>query len=171
MNQITLNISARRLDPRIKYVPFSKTERVVDVPFILTNLKEEVGREKKKNLKRFARICKVTITTSALLFGLVSPTMAASIAPVPNAILPSDIMKVGVYLIGISMAASTILAIILSQLAGGWRMLRKGEDATKWTTDILKGYTQVILAPVIIVSIAFVVYLLFGNYDWFVKLF
>jgi hypothetical protein len=169
-------ISAKKLDPAIKYNnPFKKYEDVQPSDFLITKLEKEVKKERKKNPKSFAKICKIAITASALLLVVAHPTLAATIpAPLPVTIpniLPSDIVKAAAYLIGISTAASSLLAIVLSQMAGGYRMLRKGDEATKWTTDILKGYTQVILAPVIIGVIAFAVYLLFGSYDWFVKIF
>lgn len=181
----TWTISAKKLDPKIKYNnPFQRYEDNKGSDFLIASIEKEVKQESRKNLKRFAKICKITITTSALLLAIVHPTFAATLpgpllasaipAPLPATIpsvLPADIVKVGAYLIGISTAASTLLAIILSQMAGGYRMLRKGDEATKWTSDILKGYTQVILAPVIIGVIAFTVYLLFGSYDWFLKIF
>ena len=179
-------ISAKKLDSGIKYVkPYQRFE-LEKQDFLMTTLLEEVKHEKKRNLKKYAKICKVTIVTAALLLTIVHPTFAATIpgaqlvasnlpAPlpttIPNSILPSDIVKVGVVLIGLSTAASSILAVVLAQLAGGYRMLRKGDEATKWTTDIIKGYTQVLVAPFLIGAIAFVVYLLFGSYDWFLNIF
>jgi hypothetical protein len=187
MVQMTWTLSAKDLDPKTKYIPFKKYDGVSSTDFLASNILKEVRQEKKKNLKKYAKICTATIAASALLLALVHPTFAATLpghlamaasgmpsplpATVPNAILPKDIVKVGAYLIGISMSASSILAVILAQLAGGYRMIRKGDEATKWTTDILKGYTQVILAPVVIGVIAFAVYLLFGSYDWFLKIF
>lgn len=171
MSQVKLTISTKNLDTEVKYHSPSQQISFEEHPrFLVPDLPKEVNQLTKKKKRNYARICKVTITTALSLFALASPTFAATTAVAQTAeILPADIIKIGMYLIGLCAAASTVLAIILSQLAGGYRMLRKGKEATEWTTDILKGYTQVILAPVIIVSIAFVVYLLFGNFEWFVK--
>jgi hypothetical protein len=145
----------------------------------------EIKRFDKKKLKTFAKVCALTLATSASIFMLVHPAMAAttqtvvantnvSIPAVSSPLLPSDIKEIGLYLIGLIAVASTLGAIIAVQLAGGWKILKFGKDkavkeANDWTTQIMKGYLQVLLAPVLILVLAIIVYLLFQNFPFFAK--
>lgn len=167
--------------------------------FLFPILKEEVARVGEKTWKKLAKlilkepeltnskldrifkVCKITAATSALLLALAHspflvPAMAATEVLIPgstgsNVIMPKDIITIGLWIIGICAATSSVLAIILTQFAGGYRMLRKENKkaATEWTQEIMKGYTQIVLAPVIILAIAFIAYLFFGNFKWFAK--
>lgn len=179
MCQMLLKVSAKKLDPKVNYINLNKEISLDGKPdFLFPSLKEEVKKARKKDLKKYAKIARITLTTSVLLLGLVHPTFAATTIAVnalPGAgtdvLMPKDIVHIGLWIIGIAAATSSVLAIILMQLAGGYRMLRKEnkKDATEWTTEIMKGYTQIILAPVIILAIAFIAYLFFGNFQWFAK--
>lgn len=192
-----LKLSARKLDPNIKYCNPNQVFMLGEEPeglslpvlkekmdFFIPTLKREVKKLNKDTIKKYTKICVQTLGISLSLLALASPSLAAPIEATTKVvevispdlaksssdlIMPGDIAKIGLYLIGLGAVVSTVLAILLTQFAGGYRMLRKGKEASEWTTDILKGYTQVILAPVIILSIAFVVYLLFGSFKWFVK--
>ncbi|MFS1518525.1 hypothetical protein V1503_18990 [Bacillus sp. SCS-151] len=162
---IKLNLCVKRPEQGVNYIPYSKADTCST--FLIKNIQKEVVKLNKRKKKIYKQICQTTIATSGFLFMLVRPVLAAT--GNPTTIMPSDIAKVGMYLIGICTAASVVLAILLTQLAGGYRMLRKGKEATEWTTDILKGLTQVLLAPVLIITITLVMILLFGNFEWFVK--
>jgi hypothetical protein len=169
--QMKLNLCGRELDQEVKYnVPHKairlNSSKKEENNFLTQDLKKEVKGLSLKNKRKMLRICKLT-TASISFFMLGTPVFAQT--PGADVIMPTDIMKIGMYLIGICAVASTILAIILGQFAGAYRMMRKKKEATEWTDDILRGYAQTILAPVIIITIALVAYLLFGNFEWFVK--
>lgn len=175
MSQVKLTISVRKLEQEVKY---NKPHQQIhwneqSKPFLTQTLLEEVKQLPKKEKKKYAVIAKTLLLTSISTLALVNPTFAATsvetVAQQQGTIMPKDIMEIGMYLIGLCTIISTVLAIILSQLAGGYRMLRKEKEATAWTSDILKGYTQIILSPVIIVTIAFLAYLLFGGSQFFIK--
>lgn len=184
----TLNLYAKEPTPNVKYnsksiqINHKQKELKADSAFILNNLQEEVKNLKLKQRKRYVRIAKATLLTSLSILTFANPLLASAqistvAVPVlatvanttPDMIMPADVMKVGVYLIGIFMAISTILSILLYQISGGYRMLRKSKEATEWQSDIIKGFTQTLIAPVIIVTIAFLAYLLFGNLPYFAK--
>lgn len=187
MTTIKLNITTKNLESNTKYHNATRsyllgqeaTMTEAQELFHLQNLDREVKRLKKPTKKQILKICKITLATSASVLMLVNPKLALAativqqttgpLSPEASLLLPEDIVKAGMYLIGICAVASTILAIILTQLAGNYRMFRKGKEASEWMTDILKGYTQVILAPVLILLIAFVCYIFFGDLKWFVK--
>lgn len=200
MCQMLLKVSAKKLDPKVNYCNPTQTISLEERPdFMLPILKEEVQKtgEKKwrklikmvskepemstEKLQKIFKICRITAATSALLLALAHspflvPAMAATEVLIPgstgsNVIMPKDIITIGLWIIGICAATSSVLAIILTQFAGGYRMLRKENKkaATEWTQEIMKGYTQIVLAPVIILAIAFIAYLFFGNFKWFAK--
>ncbi|MGM7720520.1 hypothetical protein [Metabacillus sp. Hm71] len=173
MSQMKLNLSVKELDQEVNYInPYKEinlNESFENQTFLIESIEREVKKLPSKKKKVLYTIAKATLTASISSLMLVSPVFAATPT---TAIMTTDIMKIGMYLIGICAAVSTILAIILSQLAGAYRMLRKSKEATEWTTDILKGYVQTLLAPVLIITIAFLAYLLFGTSEfsqWFVK--
>lgn len=168
MAQMKLNLSAKQLDQEVNYIPYSQInlDYTNNQSFLICNIEEEVKKLPKKRKKLLYAVAKSLLISSISSLIIVNPVFAATTSV---AIMPPDIMKIGMYLIGICATASTVLAIILAQLAGGYRMLMKSKEATEWTTSILKGYTQVILAPVLILAIAFLAYLLFGNSAFFVK--
>jgi hypothetical protein len=186
---ITVNLSAKKLEPNVKYNYFksmnTKDEKLLinNQVFQLQNIQEEVKHLSKQQRKKYIKIAKATLLTSASILMLVNPLLASAQVPTAvmataslvttstaaNMIMPSDIIKIGVYLIGLLMALSTITAIILYQTSGVYRMLRKSKEATEWQLDIKKGFSQVILAPVIIILIAMLGFLLFGNLPFYAK--
>lgn len=173
--QVTLKISAKNLDSKVNYINPKKqlnlNENMVNkVDFLLQTLQKEVKIATKQQKKQLTKVLKSTLATTASLLLFVSPTLAAPMnSPSPDIIMPADIMQFGMWVIGICAVLGFLLAIVCGQLAGGMRMLRRRKEATEWTTDIIKGFTQVMLAPVIVSLIALVCYLLFSNFQWFVS--
>lgn len=190
-----LTLSAKKLDPNVNYhKPIQQIVLEEKSDFLLPILKEGVETEgtkkwkkltkmvlkerelNKEKLEKIFKICRITAATSALLLALVHPGLAATEVLIPgsagsNVLMPKDIVTIGLWIIGIAATTSSVLAVLLMQLAGGYRMLRKENKkaATEWTQEIMKGYQQIVLAPVIILIIAFITYLFFGNFQWFAK--
>jgi len=177
VSQMKLNLSVKNLDQEVNYIKPHKeinlNEQVKNQSFLIKTIEKEVKSLSKKKQKVLLTIAKATLTASISSLILVNPVFAATPLAVPvatgSAIMPTDIMKIGMYLIGICATVSTILAMILMQLAGGYRMLRKSKEATLWMNDILKGYAVTIIAPILIMTIAFLAYLLFGDSNYFIK--
>lgn len=181
-NPMSLHLCGRGLDSKVKYsnpyktIKFNQNINQSSISnnkneisdFLNLNPEKEVKQLKKKDKKKILiKAGKLLAMASVSYLMLGTPVFAQ--APTSTPIMPSDIAKIGMYLIAICAMASTILAIILGQLAGGYRMLGKKKEATEWIDNILRGYAQVILMPVVILTIAFVAYLLFGNFQWFAK--
>lgn len=170
---VQVTLSAKQLDPMINYNFFDKSPK--NEVFHYKNLIEEVKNLPKKKKIKYAKICLATLTTLASISILGIPTfaetipLAVEVTTQTGQILPKDIVDIGKYLIGICAAIGFVLAIILYQLAGGLRMLRKRKEATEWSSDILKGFFQILVAPVLIVTIALVCYLLFSGIPFFTK--
>jgi hypothetical protein len=171
-------LSCKSLEENTKYIHPIKELNLDDWKnegdFFIKEIKQEVVKLNQSTKRKFKKICQTTIVTFASTFALVTPALADSptaqvTSQVLDGFMPKDLAVYGLVLIGVLAMASTILAILLMQLAGGLKMLRKSKDANEWMTDIMKGYTIVIVSPVLILTIAIVAYLLFGNFKWFAK--
>jgi hypothetical protein len=169
-HQLKLNLCVKKLDQGVNYISPNKQinlNKEEKLDFLAHSISKEVKKLPRKKAKMYVKVCKVLVATcvSTLLLG--NPVWAAT--PGAELITPRDIWTIGKYVIGLCVAASSISAIILYQLAGGFRMFGKAKESTEWQTNIVKGYTMSLLAPVIIGTIAFIVCLLFANFQWFVK--
>lgn len=173
--QVTLKISAKELDQKINYINpiqhINLNKKNEKLDFLLANIEKEVKQLTIQQKKRYAKILKSTLITTSSLLLFVTPTLAATpiTPPSPDIIMPQDILKFGAWVIGICCSLGFLLATVCYQLAGGMRILRKRKEANDWTVDIIKGFTQLMLAPVIVGLIAIVCYMLFRNFTWFVS--
>jgi hypothetical protein len=102
--------------------------------------------------------------------------MAASSVPVGTTNLPEsavgmppELLQLLLQILKISVGTAVLLSMILLVGAGVMRMFRKKKEATEWTTDIVKGLIQILIAVPIVFLIYFVVNLLFSNSGWFVS--
>jgi hypothetical protein len=179
---ITLKLSARKLEPNVRYNEFDKVQinhkKQEDLApvFTLKNIQEEVNHLNKQQRRKYLKIAKATLLTSLSIYMLVDPLLASAQVPqaitvttTPDMITPPDIMKAGLYLIGLCAALALVISIVLFQLSGMYRMLRKSKEATEWQNDILKGLATTIIAPVLMVTVAFLAYLLFSGLPFFPK--
>jgi type IV secretory pathway VirB2 component (pilin) len=103
-------------------------------------------------------------------------SMAASSVPVGTTNLPQsavgmppELLQLLLQILKISVGTAVLLSMILLVGAGIMRMFRKKKEATEWTTDIVKGLIQILVAVPIVFLIYFVVNLLFSNNGWFVS--
>lgn len=181
MNQMLLKISAKQLDTNVKYanpVQSYKIEKqnaqptLEEMNFLATGLSKEVIP--KKGRKKFVQVALRTIAVSVSILTLVDPTftLAATTIPVatsPDMIASEDIITLCKYLLGICVVISFAIAIIMSVIASSLGYFRKTDKAFKWVTEIIKSFVMVMLAPTIIMTIALVAFLLFGQSDWFIK--
>lgn len=168
---VKVALSARNLQKEVNYInPYKVLNDEDSVVFTIKKLEKEVKQLNKKEKKKFKVICHQILATSTSFFTLVNPIMAATNSP-QDLILPSDILEIGMWAIGIMAVASFILTIILLQSASVQKMIfrKKKKVANEWMIEILKGFTTIMLAPVIVLAISLVMYLLFGNLEFFVS--
>jgi len=168
------------LQKEVKYVNPVKTNilnnklpSIEEMSFLAQSLQKEVINKKQR--KKFLKIAKVTIATSLSILTLVDPTftLAATALPVtstPELITPPDIIKLCKYILGIAVAISFGIAVVMSVIAGSLGYLKgKSNESNKWLIEILKSFVMVMLAPMMIVTIALVAFMLFGGNDWFIS--
>jgi hypothetical protein len=169
-----LTVSARGLDPAVSYNrPFQKfdmgsitEERVL---FLASTLKEEVikgtteqqlknVKKLKKLLRGFAAVAAVGLKTAPKAFAA-PPALAAG----GTAITPAVVMQWGLTLALISVSVGVALAMIMLSVAGIYRMFRKRDIATEWSTDVIKGLVQVLIAVPTVYLLFYLAQLVFKN--------
>ncbi|GFN32575.1 hypothetical protein PCURB6_28350 [Paenibacillus curdlanolyticus] len=102
----------------------------------------------------------LTVTNSMLILPLVtSGTALAS----PENPVPQELKDSLLIIMSVIATLGVATAIITLMIAGGWKMLFGKNRADQWTTDILRGLTQVIAAPVLVAIVVGVFTLLFSN--------
>lgn len=178
-----LKISARQQDTKVKYINpsysyiINNESNLEKMNFLAKSLTKEV-MPKKKERKKFIKVALKTIAVSVSILTLVDPTFtfAATVTPtvIPVDATPeitsADIIKLCKYLLGICLAISFGIAMVMSVIAASLGYFRnKSNESFKWIIDIIKSFVMVMVAPTIIITIALVAYLLFGASDWFIK--
>lgn len=160
---MTLTISARELNPSVEYIkPISKFNFDTSINFIQENTTPEVNQTDFKK-----KLIKITSLTSISTLGLATPVFAQT---TQSQILNSEVVQIFKYLELGAAAVGLGLSILLLQAAGIFRMFpKKKREAMEWTDDILKGLLQLVVAPILVMTITLTAYFLFGNSEWFIK--
>ncbi|QQO40502.1 hypothetical protein 000TH008_74 [Bacillus phage 000TH008] len=175
---INLTISPKELIPGVTYVnPTStfvlgkKKEEVEDrVLFMAETLKREVmcGEEnqKIKKIKKLKKLLKVSLTVCGVGMQISPKVFAAGTTAVKaggTAITPAVVMEFGLTLALITVSVGVALSMSLLALAGVYRMMRKREEATAWSTDIIKGLVQVLVSIPIVYLLFYLTQTVFKN--------
>lgn len=126
----------------------------------LTELNQEVVKcpSKAKKLK------KTILATQAVclsLLALAQPTSAMGINP--SIEVPSEAAQIMVEIMVIVAILGVGATIIGLMLAGLWKAFFGGNQADVWTTNILKGFGQIVVAPAVVSLIVLAANLLFGG--------
>lgn len=160
-----ITMSSRELNSDVSYKSpvqqFNLKEKVEDnVLFIASTLQKEVikgttGQQRKKIkqlkklLKGFVVVMGAGIQATPKAFAA-APLTGATTTAAANQITPALVMKWGLNLALISVSVGVALSMTLLTLAGIYRMMRKRKEAEEWTTDVIKGLVQVLVAvPVV----------------------
>jgi hypothetical protein len=132
-------------------------------------VKLKLNRQQKRKLIKILGIATATLILS-LIIG--TSTFAATPTTVPinsSALTMDSIRQMGTYLIGITTTGGMILAIILRQVASGYNFFKRPEEASKWISDIMKGFAQILMSPISIIAMALLAKLLFSGLPFFVS--
>ena len=163
MGTVKLKISARELDPNVKYIPF-RYEPTAQ-PFFPDTTPKEVNVPQNKwnpefawKVAGFVLMSALTIVEPAFANGIDTETMqtAKEIDQIFS-LFTKLLVLVGVGSAGVLLSA-----------AGLYRMIRKEKEAKEWSTDIIKGLVQVLLAGPTVMLLVYIATLLFGSSSWFV---
>lgn len=160
-----ITMSSRELNSAVSYKSpvqqFNLKEKVEDdVLFIANTLQKGViegttGQQRKKIkqlkklLKGFVVVMGAGIQATPKAFAA-APLTGATTTAAANQITPAMVMSWGLNLALISVSVGVALSMTLLTLAGIYRMMRKRKEAEEWTTDVIKGLVQVLVAvPVV----------------------
>lgn len=117
----------------------------------------------KKLHKGFMSILVTAMVASPTTTFAQSGTYQNMMTPVSSnqEITPSTVMEWGIKLSLITVAIGVAIAGSLLAIAGVYRMLRKRDEAQEWTTDIIKGLVQVLIAIPIVYSLFYLAQIVF----------
>jgi hypothetical protein len=177
-----LNFCVKNPNPLVNYkftnpiVIKQENMRINDINFHIPTLIEEVKNSSKNKIKQYKKTIQTFLITASSFMILPLKSMAASSVPVGTTNLPQsavgmppELLQLLLQILKISVGTAVLLSMILLVGAGVMRMFRKKKEATEWTTDIVKGLIQILVAVPIVFLIYFVVNLLFSNNGWFVS--
>ena len=116
---------------------------------------------------------KLLTITSGILTLLTTMTASSQIAMAENVVqvdynsdlIPTEISEILTQLINFAGKIGILIAILLMIIAGCLKMFGQSEKARKWSVDIIKGFGQILLAPLIIMILVTLTRLLLGNVD------
>lgn len=164
---VVLNISTRDQSPGVNITSY---RRVIDngikqyetvkenISFLAENLEKEViygtSQQRSKNIKKLQKIQKgfVSILGVATVMSPISAFAQTQGDSYPTLegggveITPDVIMTWGLKIALMAVAIGVAISAALLVTAGVYRMFRKREEAEEWTTDIVKGLVQVLIA-------------------------
>ncbi len=162
---IAVNMTPRAATIDIHSVHF----RVNDNSFI-ERFESEVKKLSKPQLRKVQRIFQNNFITLSSTLLMVKPVVAKSPHPVNGLpeIMPSEIPAVFAELLLYAVLIGIGLACLCGVLAG-ITMLFKMEKARMWLVRILKGTGVILLAPMVVMSLAYIFFLLFGGSEWFIS--
>ena len=167
-----LNLSAKKLNPSVNYHNANKSYQINEVKEMkltetfIQDIQKEVKAVNKKNRKVAIKILKATYIAGMITLSIANPTLAATTTTLDPSVMKEflDVMK---FVVICSIVVSSALAMLLMMAAGAYRMLRKQKEATAWTTDIIKGYVQCLVAVPLISLLLYTAIKLFKNAEWF----
>lgn len=142
-----LKISAKNLNPNVSYHNFK------DQSFNESFLE----KAKVKEVKKGSLFLPILLASNTILI----PNIA--FAETPSIMNTEEITKLGIQVATFSVGVSVGVSAILLSVAGIYRMLRKKKEATEWTTDIIKGLVQSLVAIPTVYLLYYVATSLFKN--------
>jgi len=159
---VKINMGAKSLSEGVTYIKpltqlnVGRTEQEEKVLFTAENLLQEVmeadGNVRHRKIKSLKRIMKIALTTLGVTAQMAPRALAATAQTGIAPITPAMIMDYGLTLAFIVVSCGVAFAMIGLTLAGIARMFKRRDIATEWTTDIIKGLVQVLIAiPVVLV--------------------
>jgi hypothetical protein len=181
VNQMLLSLYAKNQDPLVKYNQFTpirvnqESISVNNVNFHIPTLVEEVKKTPRKKLKEYQKAIKLFLTTAATFPIFASRSMASGLNATPTSNLPHsaegippELLHLLIQLVVIIVAVGVIASIILLVVSGIGRMFRM-KGMTQWTTDIVKGLIQVMVAVPVVFMVYYLANLIFGGSGWWVS--
>lgn len=168
---ITVNLCVKERNPCLNYNLSSFKVGTVNFPMEI-NMEEVINLPSRKR-KQYTKILKATVSTAISFLSLSSKSMASALTtatqPVANTGLPLDLIDPILELIKWALGGSILLTVLLLIASGAMRQFRKKKESVEWTTDIIKGFIQILIATPLVFLLYYVVTLLLGNFSQFLN--
>lgn len=175
MTAMSVNISTRKFNEGVTYNPFEKMTiypKEERVTFLAETLLKEVmqgteeqRRKRIKKLKKiytkFVSVLGASVMMAPKAFAAEGTTKAVLLGT--GTITPAVVMKWGLTLALLTVSAGVALSGSLLAIAGIYRMFRKRDAAEEWTTDIIKGLVQVLIAVPTVYVLFYLAQFVFKN--------
>jgi hypothetical protein len=173
----------KKHDPLVNYQfsnPFeveTNTFTFNNVNFHIPTLLKEVKQLPKKKIKEYKEIAKTFLmtTSSFLMFPLSSmantlPNTVTVTSTLPKTAegIPPELLNLLILLLTIAVGGAVFVAGIMLAVTGIAKMFRV-KGITQWTSDIIKGLVQALVAIPVVFLIYYLATLLFKNHGWFVS--
>lgn len=151
------------------YKNVNKNEDNNSLETFIQSIEEEVKSLPKKRQKK---IIKALATIPAMILPFMSSvkTNAQTIQvdfpflnDKPDSIIPPEIWDILSQLIASAGKIGFLLSILLIAIAGLMIMFGRREKAVVWISEIIKGYGIILVAPILILLLTTLVYLILGN--------
>ncbi|MDQ6600850.1 hypothetical protein [Bacillus salipaludis] len=171
MSTINVKISAKdsttSRNNAIEFIVDTKRKEE-KIRFFLVEMRKEVVSLPKKEQKVWKKKLLIAYQTCVSMLVLVKPAAAATPALSTN-LIPTDLLQVILQLEFLAVILGVGLAQLCFVGAGIYRILRKEKISKEWSVDIIKGLVQILIAPIVIMTITYIIYFLFGNSEWFIN--
>jgi hypothetical protein len=179
--QVNLLPLEKKLDPSVKYNGF-QSFTVANSKITINNTNFHIPtlmKEVKKLSKGERRMMKLAIqgflvtATSFLIHA--SKSMAATSVTVATNLptegvgMPKELLELMLMILTVAVGGAVLLTIVLLVAAGVLRQFRRGNQATEWTQDIIKGFCQILVAAPLVFLIYFLSTKLFSTSGWFIS--
>lgn len=157
---------------------FTSFEANESINFHIPTLLKEVSQSTRKQKKQYRKIIASFLATVSSTLLLSSKSMANTnlqsqsipVTKLPTTVdVPPELMEIMSTLLVISTSLAVFICIGMLILAGLLRTMKKRKEATEWTSDIIKGLVQVIVAAPLVFLIYYVASSLFGGTGWFIN--
>lgn len=150
-----LTISAKELNNKINYIPFTDTQD----NFLLQTQRKEVIQE--------GNNIKYVMTYGSTLGAMLIPGVAFAAEPINTAqeelISPQVIFQYGLTIGLIGLGVSFAVAITMFIYTGILKMLKQRNVSKEWTTDIIKGFVHCLAAIPTIFALYYIATTLFSQ--------
>jgi len=170
-----VNLCPQEVNQGVNYKPFEPIKIDNDKyseSFFVRELRKEVEsgsqNQKRKNIKKLKKIYKGF--GSILALSIITTPRIAFASPQTTEILgdgggiePAQIMQMGFTVALIMVSIGVAISGSLLAVAGVYRMFRKQKEAQDWTSDIIKGLVQVLVALPTVYALFYLAQLVFQN--------
>jgi len=167
MKSLTVNFCVKNPESYVNYKT-STIQLNENINFPIKITAEEVMKLSKKEKKEYKKTAR-NFLLSVLAFPIfTSKSMAAPLKITPSQntmglLIPPDFITTCMTIILTFIILAVVAAIVLLILAGVMRMMKQKKFAIEWTSDIIHGFAQVLVALPIILLLFFLTVLVLKN--------